>query len=242
MSELGTVIYVLQTWPGVVVLLIVVVVLAIGLWGESTPMLQKVKAQIYALIFGKRLCPKNPKHILDANGVCQWCKHEEEIEKRKPVIPPKPVPDATQIWHREEKDDISRGDTRRIVGMVITYTWGRQGQLFRIYEGKNFIGRAEISDEASPRPCDIQIPEDAQMSAEHARILDRAHPPDMKGSYEIIDQETTNGTWVNGKLLRSNQGEELHSYDKIRTGATEWTFITIEEPAKQITTTRTVVE
>jgi len=37
---------------------------------------------------------------------------------------------------------------------------------------------------------------------------------------------------VNGKLLKSNQGEELHGYDKIRTGATEWTFITIEPSTK----------
>jgi len=242
MFELGTVVYVLgelrslaQTWPGVVVLLIIVVGLVISLWGESTPMLQKVKAQIYALISGKRRCPNNPNHILDANGVCQWCKHEDEIERRKHDIPPQPVRAKTRIGVRpsgqdqREKDDRSSGvgdDTRCIVGVVITYTWRPQGQLFPIYEGKNFIGRAEISDEEPPRDCDIQIPQDTQMSAEHALILYR------QGSCEIIDQETTNGTLVNGKLLKSNQGEELHGYDKIRTGATEWTFITIEPSAR----------
>ena len=122
---------------------------------------------------------------------------------------------------------LDEGNPRRIVAMVITYTWRPQGQLFPIYEGKNFIGRAEISDEEPPRLCDIQIPEDTQMSAEHALILYR------HGSCEIIDQETTNGTWVDKELLSSNQGKKLHSYDKIRTGATEWTFITIEESAKR---------
>ena len=124
------------------------------------------------------------------------------------------------------RDRPGEGDTRHIVGVVITYTWRPQGQLFPIYEGKNFIGRADVSDEALPRPCDIQIPEDTQMSAEHALILYR------QGNCEIIDQETTNGTWVNGKSLRSNQGEELPDHATIRTGETEWTFIRIEPSAK----------
>jgi len=135
------------------------------------------------------------------------------------VMPPEMAPRSGE---RPGEDN-----PRRIVGAVITYTWRPQGQLFPIYEGKNFIGRAEISDEEPPRDCDIQIPQDLKMSAEHALILYR------QGSYEIIDQETTNGTLVNGKLLKSNQGEELRNYDKIRTGATEWTFITIEASVKR---------
>ena len=254
MFELGTVIYVLgelrslaQTWPGVVILLIIVMGLVISLWGDSTPMLQRVKA----LIFGKRRCPNNPSHIMDPNwAVCRYCEDErrakEESEKRGGSIPPKPGRDKTRIGtnpsggDQRGKDDISGGDTRRIVGIMITYTWRPEGQLFPIYEGKNFIGRAEISDEAPPRDCDIQIPQDLKMSAEHALILCRpAHPPDTQGSYEIIDQETTNGTLVDRILLTSNLPVKLPNYATIRTGATEWTFITIEESVKKVTTTGT---
>ena len=116
------------------------------------------------------------------------------------------------------------GSTRRIVGVLISYTWRPQGQLFPICEGRNFVGRADISNEAVPRPCDIQIPQDTQMSAEHALILCR------QGNYEIIDQETTNGTFVNGTLLKANLSVELPNYAKVRTGATEWTFIKVDAP------------
>jgi hypothetical protein len=179
-----------QTW-GVVVLLIIVVGLAIIFRDELTPMLQKAKAQIYELIFGK------------------------------PLVVPPPPPQGNL-----------RGDTRRIVGVVITYTWRPEGQLFPIHEGQNFIGRADISAESMRRPCDIQIPQDLKMSAEHALILYRpAHQNETQENYEIIDQETANGTLVNGTLLKPNQGEKLPNYATIRTGETVWTFIMIKEPA-----------
>jgi pSer/pThr/pTyr-binding forkhead associated (FHA) protein len=110
------------------------------------------------------------------------------------------------------------------VGVVITYTWRPEGQLFPIYEGRNFIGRADISSEAVPRPCDIQIPQDVKMSAEHALILCR------QGHYEIIDQETTNGTFVNKELLKANLSADLPNYATVQTGGTEWTFIKIDAP------------
>src|SRR5262249_46110925 len=67
-----------------------------------------------------------------------------------------------------ELDEVSN---RRIAGTLITYTWRAEGQLFVIREGKNFIGRGDISSEAVPRPCDIQIPQDLRLSGEHALIL-----------------------------------------------------------------------
>jgi len=118
----------------------------------------------------------------------------------------------------------SEGDTRRIVGVLITHTWHPQGQLFPIREGRNFLGRGEISSEPVPRNCDVQIPQDAKMSAEHALILCR------HGSYEIIDQETTNGTFLNGKLLRANESTALPNHAALQTGSTVWAFLTIEAP------------
>ncbi|MGH8574740.1 MAG: hypothetical protein ACREX8_19550, partial [Gammaproteobacteria bacterium] len=65
-------------------------------------------------------------------------------------------------------------DTRRIVGVLITYTWRPEGQLFPIREGKNFIGAGDVSSEPTPRKCEILIDADARMSSEHALILCRA--------------------------------------------------------------------
>jgi len=134
-------------------------------------------------------------------------------------MPPGAVP--------ESGGRLSEGDTRRIVGVLITYTWRPQGQLFPIREGRNFLGRGEISSEAVPRNCDVQIAQDAKMSAEHALILCR------QGRYEIIDQETTNGTFVDGKMLRANESAELPNHATIQTGSTVWTFLKIEAPHQE---------
>jgi pSer/pThr/pTyr-binding forkhead associated (FHA) protein len=62
------------------------------------------------------------------------------------------------------------------------------------------------------------------MSSEHALILCR------HGTYEIIDQASSNGTFLNGKILRANNSTEIPNYGKIETGSTLWTFIQIEAP------------
>ena len=113
------------------------------------------------------------------------------------------------------------GDTRRIMGVLITYTWRPEGQLFAIREGKNFIGAENVSSETSHRPCDIQIRTDPMLSSEHALILCR------HGRYDLVDETSSNGTFLNGELVPI-QGIELPNYAEIKTGNTVWTFIKIE--------------
>ena len=120
-----------------------------------------------------------------------------------------------------------KGESRKIVGVLITYTWRPEGQLFPVREGKTFVGSGDISSEA--RPCDVQIDVDEKMSGEHALILCRRGNKDEM-NYEIIDQTSSNGTFLNGKMLRSNLSMELSSYDEIQTGSTVWTFIRIKAP------------
>jgi pSer/pThr/pTyr-binding forkhead associated (FHA) protein len=117
-----------------------------------------------------------------------------------------------------------QGDTRKVVGILLTYSWQPEGQLFPIREGKNFIGRDQVSSEVEPRDCDVQIPQDKRMSAEHAVILCRA------GNYEIIDQMSSNGTFVDGSLLKANQSYDLRNYAEIVTGTTTWTFVRVIPP------------
>jgi len=122
----------------------------------------------------------------------------------------------------------AEADTRRIVGVLVTYTWGRDGQLFPIREGKNFIGRGDVSSEAYHRPCDVQISHDREMSAEHALILYR------QGGYEILDQATSNGTFLNNVPLKANLGTELPNNSEIKTGATLWTFVKIPQGSEEV--------
>lgn len=120
------------------------------------------------------------------------------------------------------------GETRRITGVLVTYTWRPEGEIHPIREGKNFIGSGDISSEAFHRSCDILVPQDNTMSAEHALILCR------QGNYEILDQISSNGTFLAGQMLKANQGTDLPNYAEIKTGSTLWTFIKVNPPASEI--------
>lgn len=123
---------------------------------------------------------------------------------------------------------VGAGETRRITGVLVTYTWRGEGEIFACREGKNFIGSGDISSEAEHRRCDICIPQDDTMSAEHALILCR------QGNYEILDQISSNGTFLNGQMLKANQGTDLPNYAEIKTGHTLWTFIQIKPPVAEM--------
>ncbi len=128
--------------------------------------------------------------------------------------------DSTNIGGHMGKED-----TRKIVGVLITFTWQPQGQMFPIREGKNFIGSDKVYSESSHQDCDIQIKLDLRMSGEHALILCRS------GKYELLDKNSSNGTFVNGEMLSALGAQELQNYSKVKAGSTLFTFIKIEAPA-----------
>ena len=119
------------------------------------------------------------------------------------------------------------GETHRITGILVTYTWRPEGEVHVIREGKNFIGSGDVSSETPHRSCDIQVRQDPTMSAEHALILCR------QGNYEILDQISTNGTFLAGQMLKANLGTHLPNYAEIKTGSTLWTFIKVTPPANE---------
>lgn len=112
------------------------------------------------------------------------------------------------------------GDTRRIVGVLITYTWRPEGQLFAVREGKNFIGAGKVGSAPGEPDCEILIANDPKMSSLHASILCRA------GRYDLVDQGSSNGTFLEEELVPL-QGTSLPNYAEITTGSTVWTFIKI---------------
>jgi len=192
--------------------------------------------------FGRK-CPKG--HHMDPNWVaCPYCESEQRARERSsgPEIVASSGDRRTTVGgvpqggrQRETKvmspavepqasGYVGEGDARRILGALVTYTWHPEGQLFPVREGKTFIGSGDISSEAFHRSCDVQIPEDRKMSGEHALILCR------HGAYEIIDQTSSNGTFLNGRMLRANESTEIPNYANIQTGVTVWTFIHLEAP------------
>ncbi len=196
-----------------------------------------------------RFCPSG-RHTMDPNwDTCPYCDAENRSKER--TLTDQPIPPAftasserrTTIGEvytgsqRETKTMPStgptgpiiparQGGTRRIVGVMITYTWRPEGQLFAILEGKNFIGAGKVGSAPGEPDCDILIETDPKMSSLHALILCRA------GRYDLVDQESSNGTFLGDQLVPLN-GIELPNYAQITTGSTVWTFIKITPPVSE---------
>lgn len=101
---------------------------------------------------------------------------------------------------------------RRIVAMLVTYTWRPEGQVFPVYEGRNYLGQ--------DLDCEICLPSDDKLSRIHTAIFYRG------AGFEISDEKSLNGTYVNGQPVPL-AGQPLQNYSELRTGATVWRFITV---------------
>jgi FHA domain len=193
-----------------------------------------------------RRCAKG--HPMDPNWqTCSYCDAEQKANQRSGGAPspdsserqrtvvgsPRPnPPEAHRVTRAmagpaQPGGHVGTGDTRRLTGMLVTFSWRPEGEYFPVREGKNFIGSGDVSSEAVHRSCDIRIPQDNTMSSEHALILCR------QGNYEILDQISSNGTFLAGQMLKANQGADLPNYSEIKTGSTLWTFIMIKAPANE---------
>ncbi|HEX7233644.1 MAG TPA: FHA domain-containing protein [Nitrosospira sp.] len=98
---------------------------------------------------------------------------------------------------------------RKLTGVLVTFKWRPQGELFPLYEGRNVIGSGEASD--------VYVTTDRMMSSEHAVILCRA------GRDELHDMLSTNGTFLNEKYVERD-GADLIDGALIKTGATIFEF------------------
>lgn len=103
---------------------------------------------------------------------------------------------------------------KRIMGLLITYNTIPTGQVFPVYEGRNYIGREANSD--------IPIQGDSQVSGKHFSILYRV----ADGKFKFKDEQSSNGTFLNEIL--TDEGE-LHTFDAIRIGSTRFIFIAIPQ-------------
>jgi hypothetical protein len=106
---------------------------------------------------------------------------------------------------------------RKIVGVLITYSWQESGQVFPVLEGRNLIGK-------DPSQSDICIPQDATLSAVNTFITHRKQ-------FVIGDKGSMNGTDVDGEPIEK-EFVPLRNYAQIRTGSTYWTFVSIQQPSE----------
>jgi len=128
------------------------------------------------------------------------------------VPPPAPSADKTIIIDREPGDEQTVSavrQNRKLVGWLVSYTLDEMGHDFRLYEGKNVIGK---------KPgLEVPVLQDPSVSNVHATILFR------NNKFLLRDEFSTNGTYLNGVMVEQDT-PELHDGDIIKVGNTEFKF------------------
>lgn len=180
---------------------------------------------------------------------CPYCKREREAKSRSqaPEPPSKenqsmadrnarnPTRVEQPAARRETKYQPPAGqpasavkpdpqDNRRIVGVLASYTWRVEGELFPVREGRTHIGAGSIKQDTQHRQVEVYCPSDPLLSEDHAEILRQA------GRFYIRDLSSTNGTFLNGSAdpIIPETAVELTHNAEIRAGKTVFTFLKIE--------------
>lgn len=108
----------------------------------------------------------------------------------------------------------AKGD-RKVVGLLVSYTHNKLGDVYKIYVGKTFAGR-DASNE-------IVIKDDSEVSGTHLLFLYR----EAEKVFWANDENSSNGTFINGQF--AGEKTALKLYDIIKIGNTELTFIPIPQ-------------
>jgi hypothetical protein len=127
-----------------------------------------------------------------SNDATQAIPDREPYEARVSISPAEVSPDAPPV----------------LAGFLVSYDANPLGQSWPIIQGPNNIGRAGAGADA-----DIEF-QHATVSSRHALILAAATP----GRMLIIDQASTNGTFVNETALVPDQQWPLRDGDVVRFG------------------------
>jgi hypothetical protein len=114
---------------------------------------------------------------------------------------------------------------RKIVGVLVSYSWYPDGKVFPVYEERNLIGRGSH--------CQIHVPEDTSMSDENSHI----YMITQKQKCVVGDKGSLNGTYLNGERILETF-HPLPNYANIRAGSTDFTFIMVQPPADPGSTSR----
>lgn len=104
---------------------------------------------------------------------------------------------------------------RKLVGLLVSYNLNPLGDVYKIYEGKNLIGKSPT--------CDIALIGDNYISSSHLLVLYR----EAENIFWAIDQNSSNGTYINGEF--ASERMRLNTNDVIVIGATKLIFLAIPQ-------------
>ena len=119
-------------------------------------------------------------------------------------------------------DSSSASDDRILCGFLISYSSNANGRYWPLHEGRNRIG-SDISN-------DISI-NDNRVSSNHAILNIRHSVNDGRLLVAISDQNSSNGTVVNGRDIEFTPAE-LNSGDVIKIGSHELVILYVDRNAK----------
>jgi hypothetical protein len=118
-------------------------------------------------------------------------------------------PDKTVIFSPKKGDKTPKqSNIRKLVGWIVSYTLNENGMDFRLYEGKNTVGRG--------MDCNIRITEDKLLSSEHATFLYRGD------SIYIRDEMASNPSFINEEELMPGATVKLKDGDIIMIGENQY--------------------
>lgn len=159
--------------------------------------------------------PTRKTSLINKNGG-GWEKPTEPI-KTPPFADEKPAGGGmTIIRHASPSGETHLGsDNRRLVALLVSYDIKKSGEVYRIYEGRNIIGRAATAD--------IPVPSDMNMSGTHLLILFR----EAENIFWAVDQNSSNGTYINGVFVGDRV--QLKTNDVIVVGGTKFIFMAIPQ-------------
>jgi hypothetical protein len=172
-------------------------------------------------------CPECGYPARSGINQCPQCGHSFVTEENNPAGAE--VSSSARVVEPKKKEPVFKGGGtvirssgtansaadvtgRKIVGILVTYSRLSTGEIFHVYEGRNYVGRNES--------VDIQVQDDAGVSDKHFSILYRA----ADGKFKFRDEQSSNGTYVNDELI--DEGE-LHHADVISIGSTRLIFMDI---------------
>lgn len=104
---------------------------------------------------------------------------------------------------------------RKLVGLLVSYDQSPLGEVYKIYEGRNIIGRGNT--------CDIPITNDSHISTEHLLILYR----NGDNIFWADDMNSSNGSYINGTFVSEKM--KIHTNDIIVIGASKFVFLAIPQ-------------
>lgn len=165
--------------------------------------------------------PRNPTRV------------EQPVSRRETKYQPAPPSPSDRPAGSAERSFVKPNpvDNRKIVGVLASYSWKAEGQVFHVREGRTHIGAGNIKEDVAHREVDVHCPSDDLMSEDHAVILVQ------QKKFWIRDLDSTNGTELNGQQLPPDAAVELPNSSEIKVGRTIFTFLKIEPKSAPVTET-----